>query len=44
MLTIALPLLVLERVPIFITALVISGIVIALIFVGRRLFYESDSN
>ena len=43
MITIALPLLLLERVPIAIPAVLITGIVIALIFVGRRLFYEPDS-
>lgn len=38
MITIALPLLLLERVPIWIPAIVITGIVVAMVFVGRRLF------
>ncbi|MFT5300489.1 MAG: ESS family glutamate:Na+ symporter [Mariniblastus sp.] len=40
MITIALPLLLLERVSIAIPALVIAGIVVVLIVVGRKLFYE----
>ena len=40
MITIALPLLLLERVPIWIPAIVISGMVVAMIVVGRRLFFE----
>lgn len=39
-LTIALPLLVLERIPIAISALVLVGIVGALIVIGRKLFYR----
>jgi ESS family glutamate:Na+ symporter len=42
MITIALPLLVLERINIAIPALVIAGIVSAMIFVGRRLFFRAQ--
>ncbi len=43
MITIALPLLVLEKVHIAIPGLVIVGVVVAMIVVGRRLFYKSHS-
>ena len=43
MITIALPLLLLERVPIWISAIAISAIVAAMIFVGRRIFYRRES-
>jgi ESS family glutamate:Na+ symporter len=42
MITIALPLLLLERIPIAITAIVITGIVIAMVLIGRSLFYQPD--
>jgi ESS family glutamate:Na+ symporter len=40
MLTVAFPLLLLERVPIAITSTTLAGLVIAMIFMGRRLFYK----
>ncbi len=43
MLTVALPLLLLERIPIAITSTVIAGLVIAMIFIARKLFYKPET-
>jgi hypothetical protein len=43
MITIGLPLLLLERIPIAISAIVITGIVVVMIVIGRQLFCEPST-